>query len=610
MSSESEEEPLVALDSPKLRDLLRSIAVGKIQLPDFQREWKWDDERIRALIATVTLDYPLGVIMTLETGGDTQFRARTLAGVKVDPGVEPDLLLLDGQQRLTSLVQALYLDQPVATVDARDRRIERWYYLDIDKAIDPEADRDDAVISVPADRVFREDFARKVRLDLTTRDAECRARYFPLWLVFDDDAVNSWQRSFVRLADENWDRWSAFGARVLNNIRECLIPMIRLDASTPNEAVCSVFERVNTGGVALNVFELLTATYAGDRKHAEAYGTEYGLPEVWRNTKAALVSQYPVLGQVDSGRDEGLTNVDFLQAVSLVLSYERKTEGKGSAVACKRRDLLALPLAEFRRLEPVLAAAFAWVGRFLGKESIYSIRDLPYRTQLVPLAAVRALCGERADEPDVMARLTRWFWCGVLGEMYGGSVESRFTRDVEQLVAWANGSPAEPDTIVEAAFISDRLNTLTTRNSAAYKGIQALIIKQGAVDWSHPEESMTGAFVLGQGVAIRQIFPAAWAKRHRNLKARADSIVNKTPMSHLASRRMTGSPSTYVGVLARESGTPDEWFDDVLSTHLVDPVALRNDDFAAFYADRYERLLALVEGAMGKQVVRRAGEAA
>jgi hypothetical protein len=49
--------------------------------------------------------------------------------------------------------------------------------------------------------------------------------------------------------------------------------MIRLDAATPNEAVCSVFERVNTGGVVLNAFELLTATYAGDRRHTEPGST-------------------------------------------------------------------------------------------------------------------------------------------------------------------------------------------------------------------------------------------------------------------------------------------------------------------------------------------------
>ncbi|MGW6934610.1 GmrSD restriction endonuclease domain-containing protein [Lentzea sp. NPDC054927] len=601
----------MALDSPKLRELLKNIAAAKIQLPDFQREWKWDDERIRALIATVTLDYPLGVVMTLETGGAAQFRARTLAGVESDPGVVPDLLLLDGQQRLTSLVQALYLERPVATVDARDRKVERWYYLDIDKAIDPEADRDDAVVSMPADRVLRQDFARQVRLDLSTRENECQAGYFPLHLVFDNDAVSAWQKSFVRLADENWERWAAFDTRVLNNIHGCLIPMIRLDSTTPNEAVCSVFERVNTGGVALNVFELLTATYAGDRKHAEEYGTEYGLPEVWRGTKEKLVSQYPVLGQVESGRDEGLTNVDFLQAVSLVLSFERKRAGKANSIACKRRDLLALPLAEFRRLEPAVAEAFAWVGGFLDSQAIFTIRDLPYRTQLVPLAAVRTLLGDGADEPDAVERITRWFWCGVLGEMYGGSVESRFTRDVEQLVAWVNGDPSEPDTVVEAAFLAERLNTVTTRNSAAYKGLQALIIKQGAVDWGHPEDQqMTGSFVIDKSVAIRQVFPATWVTRNGHPKARADSIVNKTPMSHLASRRMTGTPSTYVGVLARETGTPDEWFDDILTTHLVDPIALRSDDFAAFYADRFERLLALVEATMGKPVIRRSGETA
>jgi hypothetical protein len=160
-----------------------------------------------------------------------------------------------------------------------------------------------------------------VRLDLSTREAECRAGFFPLKLVFDTHAVSDWQKTFVQLSEENWDRWTTFNDQVLGKIHGCLIPMISLDSDTPNEAVCSVFERVNTGGVALNVFELLTATYAGDRKHAEEYGSEYGLPEVWRGTKEKLVGQYPVLGQVESGRDEGLTNVDFLQAVSLVLSY-------------------------------------------------------------------------------------------------------------------------------------------------------------------------------------------------------------------------------------------------------------------------------------------------
>ena len=56
---------MAALDNVKLKDVLADVASGSLQLPDFQRNWKWDDDRIRAIIATVTLDYPLGVVMTL-----------------------------------------------------------------------------------------------------------------------------------------------------------------------------------------------------------------------------------------------------------------------------------------------------------------------------------------------------------------------------------------------------------------------------------------------------------------------------------------------------------------------------------------------------------------
>ena len=101
-----------------LSELLDDIHDGKIQLPDFQRPWKWDDERIVSLLATVTLGYPLGVVMTLRTGGPgTRFKPRPLSGSHVPPGTEPAELLMDGQQRMTSLYQALRSSGPVETTD-------------------------------------------------------------------------------------------------------------------------------------------------------------------------------------------------------------------------------------------------------------------------------------------------------------------------------------------------------------------------------------------------------------------------------------------------------------------------------------------------------------
>ncbi|HWS37940.1 MAG TPA: DUF262 domain-containing protein [Actinoplanes sp.] len=603
----SQGEQPVALDSPKLQTVLEDIKSGVLQLPDFQREWKWDDQRIRELIATVTLDYPLGVVMTLETGGKQPFRARTLTGADLDRNVTADLLLLDGQQRLTSLFQSLHLNQPVRTTDERNRELQRWYYMDIARAVGSAADRDEAVVSVPAERVVRSNFARTVELDLSTRTLECQAKHFPLNIVFDGDRVTAWQREFVMMDDANWGLWAQFTELILNNIRAFQIPMIKLAASTTKDAVCSVFERVNTGGVPLNVFELLTATYAGDKKYETEHGDYYRLPDVWQDFKKMLATAFPVFGRVEQGSEDGLSSSDFLQSVTLVNTWERKQDKSATAVSCKRRDLLNLPLSDFIRIAPRMVSAFAWVGSFLDEQSIVRQNDLPYRTQLVPMAAVRAILGERTDEPEIRELLTRWYWCGVLGEMYGGATESRFTRDVEQLVARALGeSRTVPDTIAEAAFLADRLDTLTTRNSAAYKGIFALLIKQGAVDWFHTESPLTGSTVIQHAVDIRHVFTKAWLAKQGTLDGRVNSIVNKTPLSYRASKSLVGGPSSNLRMLARESGTRPEWFDDVITTHVMDPATLHADDFEVFYADRSARLVELVNDAMGKRTVFRA----
>lgn len=591
----------------KLKALLADVASGALQLPDFQREWKWEDDRIRAIVATVTLDYPMGVVMTLETGGDSPFRARTLTGAQVAETSVPSLLLLDGQQRLTSLFQALFQDKPVETTDARSNPVKRWYYVDIEKAIGSPVDRDEAIVSVPEDKVLRANFARDVVHDLTSTQGECAAGLFPLRIVFDTAKVNAWRRAYEKVDDGHFDRWSRFEEQVLEHVRSFQVPMIKLAASTSMDAVCAVFERVNTGGVPLNVFELLTATYAGDRAYRERTGDYYQLPQVWSAVKEELAGRYPVFGRLEAGIDDGLSSSDFLQAVALVRTWSRKQEGVGTGVSCKRRDLLELPLADFESLAPRLAEAFGWVGAFLEKQCIVRAAELPYRTQLVPLAAVRAILGEETDTLGAEDMITQWYWCGVLGEMYGGSTESRFTRDVEQLVAWIRREGVPPETVTDAYFFPERLDTLTTRHSAAYKGIYALLIKQGAVDWHYTDAPLKPSVMDEYGVDIRQIFPQGWVRRRRAGEDGfpANSIVNKTPLSLRAAQALNGPPGSYLDSLAAASDLRREWFDDVIATHLIDPHFLRTNDYEAFYASRAKQLEDMVYAAMGKRTILR-----
>ncbi|GAA3473663.1 GmrSD restriction endonuclease domain-containing protein [Nonomuraea roseola] len=587
-----------------LGELLTMVADGKVQLPDFQRPWKWDDERIRSLLATVTMDYPLGVMMTLETGGTgARFKPRPLAGVILEENREPDELLMDGQQRMTSLYQALKSGKPVETMDARKKKLRRWYYINIEAAISPDGDREEAVISVPVDRMVRDDFGRGVALDLSTEEQECSSGYFPLRYVFDIGATQRWMWEYAS-DDARRERWRAFTETVLVNVAQYQVPMIKLTKTTPKEAVCLVFEKVNTGGVPLNVFELLTATYAGDRVYSRDHDHDFQLVEHWEKTLEEL-SVHPVFNGSD--RSERLASSDFLQAVCLLATHHRK-RGSGDpfvapAASCKRKDILELLLADYLTWAPQVVEALHWTARFLNSQGVFAYRDLPYRTQLVPLAAIRTLLGSETDQPEILDKITRWYWCGVLGEQYSGALESRFPRDLEQVAGWVRGGK-EPQSVTSATFRAARLDTLLSRNSAAYKGVYALVLRQGCYDWTHSKDIIDATIFEEQQVDVVRIFPKAWCEKNGIPADRKNSIVNKTPLtSHTARLIGARAPSVYMRALETETGLPGNWLDDAVGTHLIDPADLRAGDFKRFYATRHRELVALIEDAMGRLTI-------
>ena len=106
-----------------LSQLLDEVNSGKTQLPEFQRDWTWDDNRIRGIIASLSQGYPMGAIMRLQHGNpDIKFKYRTIKGVG-QRDLTPDFLVLDGQQRLTSIYQSTYSQNPVATKTDKEGHI-------------------------------------------------------------------------------------------------------------------------------------------------------------------------------------------------------------------------------------------------------------------------------------------------------------------------------------------------------------------------------------------------------------------------------------------------------------------------------------------------------
>ena len=579
----------------QLSVLLDDVHSGKIQLPDFQRGWVWDDERIKDLLVSISRSFPVGAVMTLSADGESQFQKRVIEGVPENGNAHHERYLLDGQQRLTSLYQALVYPCPVNTRDrpGGNRIIKRWYYLDMQAALDASKDPEDVIISVPEGRIERRNFGREVVLDLSSPDLEFQQHMMPTERIMDNTA---WGFEYAQYWNARSDQhphgnafqfFMQFQNAVLNNFTSYQLPVINLDKDTSKEAVCTVFEKVNTGGVTLNVFELLTAALAAD---------SFSLRDDWNARRNRMCTNFGVL--------QGVDNTNFLQATTLLVTLQRQrqaaTDQPRPGIGCKRSDILSLTLDEYREWADRVEQGFEAAAKFLHSQFVFTQLNIPYNTQLVPLAALHVELGHELDTLDAKSLLERWYWCGVFGEMYGSSVETQYARDLPEVAEYIrNGT--EPYLVREANFAPGRLISLRTRLSAAYKGLYALQMKSNAADWRTGKQLVMAVW-HDQNIDIHHIFPVRWCSKDSDPqvpKELYDSIINKTPIDAITNRIIGGkAPSEYLPVL--EKG--NHLIAEILKSHWLDAEILEKDQFGHCFVERGEAMLELIGGAMGKPI--------
>lgn len=569
----------------KITDLMSTIHTGKTQLPDFQRGWVWDDGRIKALIASITNGYPVGAAMFLEYGNESiHFKSRVVEGAPSADKVTPDELILDGQQRLTSVYSSLFSEKAVRTRTDKGQEIERFYYIDMVKAVNSTIDRVDSIVSVPKDRKITSDFGRKIELDLSSVSQEYAQNMFPLNIILDPSKYSKWQMDYMQYHqyDPNAAKlYMDFLSKVIVPLGQYTIPVITLDKDTPKEAVCQVFENVNTGGVSLTVFELVTAIFAMDnfelRKDWEERKNKYFNDEILLVTSAT----------------------DFLTACTLLSSYK-----KGGTVSCKKKDVLNLTLAEYQRYADDLTDGFVEAEKILQEERIFSSKDLPYTTQLIPLAVLCTLLAEhnRIKTTSVKDKIKQWYWCGVFGEMYGSANETRYVYDVVGVMAWLEDASKTPKTVQEFYFNPVRLLSLQSRLSAAYKGIMARILKNQCKDFISGRE-MDFTVYKAESIDIHHIFPRDYCEKKGLPRAKWNSVVNKTPITYSTNREIGGvAPSQYLTKIEKKGQVSPSVLDGYLRTHLIDTGDIRADRFDEFFIKRATAILNEIEKATGKSI--------
>lgn len=578
-----------------LSELMRDVASGKAQLPEFQRSWTWDDNRIIGILASLSQGYPMGAIMRLTYGNENvKFKYRMIEGVKAFD-VVPDYLVLDGQQRLTSMYRATCCKDPVNTTTEKGKNIKRYYYLDIKKCLDEDEDREEAVLSIPADRKLKTNFDRDIVLDLSTKELEYEHEMFPLNIVFDSNESFDWAMGYMTYYNNSADKmekYKNFKRDVLDTITGYKLPVITLGKETPRDAVCKVFENVNTGGVPLTVFELVTATFA-------TY--EFDLRKDWETCRDVIWGKgEPLNTDVMYGVDE----TAFLTAVTLFTTYHAET-----MTTCKKKDVLSLSFEDYQKNKGSLLEGYKMARKFLLTQHVFIMRDLPYTTQLIPLSAICAEIGRNTfNQPQTQNILSRWFWCGIMGEMYGGANETRYANDMEDVVAEIRGEESQNRTVNAAFFSATRLISLQTRNSAAYKGIMALVYGAKCHDFV---QGTTIDIVKSMDEApdIHHIFPEAYCIRMGYKKERWNSIINKTPLLPESNRQIGGeAPSAYSKKVMRKAEINEAEYRFRVESHLIDYDCFIADDFNDYFIARAKAIMKAIETAMCKTIADKGSE--
>jgi hypothetical protein len=571
-SSDSVRDPMEHFEvHPKsLKHLLSNIHERELALPDFQRDFVWQPRETELLIESIAQNFPAGSLLFMAYRDDT-FAPRAIENAP-PLAAAPLELILDGQQRLTSLYQAFY--------GQGDYR----YFVDFGVLIGPDPDVEEAIFRTHKNRTK----------GLLTLPEQARRLIWPLGELFNGQDFNEWLDKIPAHRDDlDAELKSTLRdayRRFLGPIVEYQFPVVSLKQSTSLEAVCSIFETLNKSGVRLSVFELLAARY---------WAKGVDLRRRWAEARE---------------RHELLTAYDIdeyyvLQAIAL--RVKRSTQ---------RGAVLALTVDEVNAHWDAVTGGFQDALTLLRDDcGVLTARWLPYAYMLVPLAALWdehiAIHGPRAGANR--DKVQQWFWRAALNARYDRAANSQASRDFIELDRWCRGG-AEPESVTSFGFDVSRLSAITPRQQSVYKALMAMVLRRRPADF-HQGKTLTSASFAGQdAVDDHHVFPRAYLASIAGGQwptETVDSILNRTLIDRITNIRIgKRAPSDYLTEIADELTEQGVRLslDTILEAHGLptgDDSPLRADDFAGFlearrrfFAVEIERVTGAAIGGEGEPV--------
>lgn len=556
-------------DPKELELLVDEVHRGENVLPDFQRNFVWKPSFIAQLLNSIRQGYPAGSILRMDFRPN-EFSHRFFENV-TNENDNPKYLTLDGQQRLTSLHNAIH---GVGNYK---------FFLNVSELIKT---------NEFLEALYWETSSSKRPIYYSKKDNQTENLPIPFSRLFDDTLLD-WIIDTTDKETNDSDQGNHKEkvqkyAKLLQPIQKSFngykFPVVCLQKNTSLEAICTIFETINDTGVRLSVFDLLTARF---------YPRNINLPVIWEEAKGT----FPIFKEFD------LDPVLILQTVSALVTKGYKLE---------RKDLLSLNANDFDSKWKNACKAFSEVLEMLQQDcGVISKKWLPNSSILVTLSSV--VCKISSNSGPIVAEnkrtLQRWFWRATIGLYYQNSPTSQIERDIPLLLDWiekGNESLEENQIYITEDFI---FKTTPKQQRAFYKTIMCALVSNKIKDL-HRGHEINSNNIKEKKIEDHHVFPLKFLYdkerngetiNRRNIPEEFDNIVNHILIDSTTNKKISASaPSEYFGEISKKQ--TEELRNDIWNSHLVNSEAfdaLINDDFNRFCKVRVnlirQRLLKLVQ---------------
>lgn len=514
---------LERIDKKNLQSIINSLKENKFGIPDFQRDFEWGPWDVTELIKSIFEDYYIGTLLLWRSSKEnTEYLSCEQIYGAPEKKSDFDHIILDGQQRLSALYYAFFAPDK----NFPKRKSKFYYYFKIDNLIQENFD----------EAFFYEISSKNTDELFNNNEKQYELKLFPLVLFSAGTfEIPKWIEGYKDYWEKQGDENATIQKdKLINIISELLndyeISYIELDKQIPIEKVCDIFQKINSTGLDLNIFDLMNALLTPKGIH---------LKEWWKKVATNFEGKIPdpdkakiYALQIISILEQNYCAPKFLyylipeaikQEKNLAGKIEKKVLIESKQEFCDHWDNSIHNMGEALKILTNHSDLGAITPNFF-----------PYPTMLPIFTAlnIEKNTGNYEDRNGVEKKIRQWYWSSIFTKNYSSSVESQMAKDYIALKNWFRNDEAIPEVVSEARnnYRNLNLEQENSSNSAIYKGIFCILVKNGAQDFTTFEDP------IYTSLEDHHIVPKSWGIK--NGVYEINSILNRTPISDNTNKKV------------------------------------------------------------------------